>query len=234
MRLDKFLTETKTASRKEASSLARQGKITVNGCVVKDVSRHIIPETDSVCVSDRPVIYKKHEYIMLNKPEGYVSATDDRNMPTVLELLPEKIRTGLFPCGRLDRYTVGMMILTDDGDLAHRLLSPKRHAEKEYLFKCERPLSDSDIIKLESGVYIEGGYLTKPCKVRKQSEQSAVITLTEGKYHQIKQMLGGVGNRVSYLERISFAGIPLDPALSRGEWRYLTDDEIDILKKAGS
>lgn len=230
MRLDKFLSETKTLSRTETAKAIKQGQITVNDVIASKPSLCVNENTDVVCVSGRRIIYNKFRYIMLNKPEGYVSATEDKSAPFVTQLLSEELqRFELFPVGRLDKYTVGLMILTDDGQLAHRVLSPKHHAEKVYYFKCEKALER--IEELKNGVYIEGGYLTKPCKVKKLSEFEGEITLTEGKYHQIKQMLYAVGNRITYLERTKFADIPLDPDLDRGEWRFLSENEIEKLRK---
>ena len=230
MRLDKFLSETKTLSRTETAKAVKQGIITVNGVIAKKANTPVNENKDIVCVSGRKIEYNKYRYIMLNKPEGYVSATDDKSAPFVTQLLSEELQKfDLFPVGRLDKYTVGLMILTDDGQLAHRVLSPKHHAEKVYSFRCEKPLEK--ISELESGVYIEGGYLTKPCKVKKISEFEGEITLTEGKYHQIKQMLYAVGNKITYLERIKFADIDLDASLTRGEWRFLDENEIEKLRK---
>ena len=162
---------------------------------------------------------------MLNKPEGYVSATDDEREKTVLDLLPdEERRLGLFPCGRLDKNTLGLVILTNDGDSAHRLLSPKHHVDKVYKFECKLPLSQDDVSLLERGVDI-GGYNTKPCKITLSQPTCGEITLTEGKYHQIKRMLEAVNNKITYLERVSFGNIVLDSSLDRGEWRYLTEEE---------
>lgn len=228
MRLDKYLTETNTATRKEAAAAARSGAVTVNGEVVRDASARIDENTAEVIFRGEKVIYRRFTYIMLNKPEGYVSATDDKSAPPVLELIPPKYRKGLFPCGRLDKYTVGLMLLTDDGVLSHTLLSPKHHIEKEYFFRCEKPLSR--IAELESGVHIEGGYLTKPCRIVKTDDFSANITLTEGKYHQIKQMLHAVGNKVTFLERVRFGALTIENAPERGKWRFLTDEETAALR----
>lgn len=230
MRLDKFLSETKTLSRTETAKAVKQGIITVNGVTAAKPNISVNEEKDIIAVSGRVIKYNKCRYIMLNKPEGYVSATDDKSAPYVTQLLSEELQKfELFPVGRLDKYTLGLMILTDDGQLAHRVLSPKHHAEKVYYFRCEKPLEKID--ELESGVHIEGGYLTKPCKVKKLSDFEGEITLTEGKYHQIKQMLYAVGNKITYLERIKFADISLDPCLNRGEWRFLTKEEIEKLRK---
>ena len=228
MRLDKFLSNMGKATRAEGSRLARAGKITVNGATVKKADIHINPDTDIICINGVTVKYKKFAYIMLNKPEGYVSATDDEREKTVLDLLgDEERRLGLFPCGRLDKNTLGLVILTNDGDSAHRCLSPKHHVDKIYKFECKFPLTDENVASLENGVDI-GGYFTKPCKIKLDSDTSGEITLTEGKYHQIKRMLEAVDNKITYLERISFGGIMLDSSLDRGEWRYLTIDEEEL------
>lgn len=233
MRLDKFLTATATATRSEAGKAARCGRILVNGIPVKSAAQHIDPEKDTVVYCGERVVYRKYIYIMLNKPQGYVSATEDGKDKTVLELLPEKLRgIGLFPCGRLDKNTTGLMLLTDNGELGHKLLAPKNHVSKTYGFKCEAELSDDDVQKLESGVYIAGGYLTKPAKIRLfPSRTEGEITITEGKYHQIKLMLEAVKNKITELERLSFGPLTRDENLARGEWRYLSDDEVEKLEK---
>lgn len=231
MRLDKFLSNMGKATRSESGKLVRMGKITVNGIPVKKSDTQIDPEKDTVAVCGITVTYKKFTYIMLNKPEGYVSATDDPKEKTVLDLIDsEDRRKNLFPCGRLDKNTLGLVILTNDGDSAHRLLSPKRHVSKVYKFESLFPLSQDDIKRLEEGVDI-GGYFTKPCNVTLTDSKSGEIVLTEGKYHQIKRMLEAVDNKITYLERISFGGIILDPSLNRGEWRYLTEDEEQLFLK---
>lgn len=225
MRLDKLLCECGKASRSEASKLIRCGKVSVNGQVIKKPDFKVNEEKDEVTLFEKPVIYKKFTYIMLNKPSGYVSATEDENEPCVLDLVSDEDRKkGLFPCGRLDKNTLGLVILTNDGEGAHRVLSPKHHVSKVYLFECESPLSERDIEHLEKGVDI-GGYLTKPCKIKMIGNMRGEITLTEGKYHQIKRMLNAVDNQITYLERISFGGILLDKCLERGMWRYLTPEE---------
>ncbi|MBR2944197.1 MAG: rRNA pseudouridine synthase [Clostridia bacterium] len=230
MRLDKFLTSLGKATRSEGGKLIRQGKVLVNGAVQKSPDFKIDPDSDTITLSGEVLTYKKYTYIMLNKPEGYVSATDDEKEKTVLDLVdPQDRRRGLFPCGRLDKNTLGLVILTNDGDGAHRVLSPKHHVEKIYKFISRDPVSENDIKALESGVDI-GGYLTKPCEIKMTSECEGEITLIEGKYHQIKRMLEAVNNKIVYLERITFGNIQLDPSLKRGEWRYLTPDEEEIFK----
>ena len=231
MRLDKLLSEMGKASRSEAGKLIRAGKVTVNGTFPKKPDFKVDPENDVIVFLGEVLAYKKFTYIMLNKPEGYVSATEDESERTVLDLVSDEDRKkGLFPCGRLDKNTLGLVILTNDGEGAHRVLSPKHHVSKVYKFECKSPLSTSDIEALERGVDI-GGYLTKPCKIKMTEAQRGEITLTEGKYHQIKRMLEAVDNKITYLERISFGGILLDPRLPRGEWRYLTPDEEKLFSK---
>lgn len=234
MRLDKFLSVTATATRSEAKKNARCGRILVNGTVCTDVSVHIEPGKDSVEYCGEAVYYVKNTYILLNKPQGYVSATEDGKDKTVLDLLPVKLRNiGLFPCGRLDKNTTGLMLLTNNGVLGHKLLAPKSHVSKAYRFRCEKALDDNDVEQLRSGVYISGGYLTKPAKVKLCDEErrTGEITITEGKYHQIKLMLEAVGNKIIELERISFGPLVKDESLEAGDWRYLTDAEIAMLEQ---
>ena len=231
MRIDKFLSEMAVCSRSEASKAARSGGITVDGQPVKKADVHIDPEKNTVCYFGQPVVYKKFTYIMLNKPDGYISATDDPHEKTVLELLDERSRKlGLFPAGRLDKNTFGLLILTNDGELCHRLLSPKNHVEKRYYFETERNVTEEDRQKLESGVDLDGER-TKPAKLALTGDRSGVITITEGKFHQIKRMFEVVCNKVTYLERIEFGGIELDRTLSRGRWRELTAEEVETLRK---
>ena len=231
MRLDKFLSETGTASRSESRKAARAGGISVNGAFIYDTAVHIDPEKDEVSYMGNRIVYRKYIYLMLNKPEGVVSATDDGTERTVLDLLPDKYRKmGLFPCGRLDKNTTGLLILTNNGALAHRLLSPKCHVEKTYRFTCERALTDADCELLRRGVDIGEKSSTLPAKLMLSSDRSGEITVTEGKYHQIKRMFQAVWNKILSLERISFAGIPLDSALARGGWRELTAAEAAYIE----
>ena len=231
MRLDKMIASTGLASRSQISGAVRGGRVLVDGVVAKKADMQVDPDRVSVVYCGTPVCYRQFTYIMLNKPEGYVSATEDGKFPTVVELLPpEQQKIGLFPCGRLDKNTLGLMLLTNDGDTSHRLLAPKSHVTKTYAFKLKFPLSDEDITALESGVDI-GGYVTAPCQVQRIAEREGHITLTEGKYHQIKLMMEAVHNQVTYLERVTFGPLVLDASLARGEWRYLTDEEIALLTK---
>lgn len=233
MRIDKLLSTVGAASRSEAGRAARAGRITVNGTAVRNAAADIDPQRDVICFDGVQIVYSEFVYIMLNKPEGYVSATEDRRDPNVLELLPESVRRpGLFPCGRLDKNTVGLMLITNDGALGHRLLSPRRHVEKRYRFECRSEVSEAERAELEGGLRLADGYVTQPATVElDEGRRSGVITLHEGKYHQIKRMFGAVNdNRIIYLERIAFGPLTLDGALSRGEWRYLTDEEVEALR----
>ena len=233
MRLDKFIVESGLASRTEIAKVARGGGITVNGQVVRRASGHIDPTTDIVTYLGREVIWREFTYVMLNKPDGYVSATDDLLNPTVLTLLPDELqKIGLFPCGRLDKNTLGLMILTNNGPLAHKLLAPKNHVSKKYRFTVKYPISEKDVVELEKGVDI-GGYFTAPCKVEMINEKNGYITLTEGKYHQIKLRAEAVHNQITYLERVTFGPISLDESLERGQWRYLNEEEQAALEERG-
>ncbi len=232
MRIDKFLSDCKTATRRECAKAARAGKISVNGKTVTDASMHINPDTDTVFFDGIQISYNKYIYLMLNKPEGYISATEDGRLPVVTELLDDFYRRcEPHPCGRLDRDTVGLMILTNDGMLSHSLLSPRHHVPKEYRFKCIERLNEDAELLFEKGLTIDGGYECKPSILKADADRlGGIITLTEGKYHQIKRMLKAIGNEITFLERISFAEIPLDASLARGEYRPLTESEIGILK----
>ena len=233
MRIDKFLSEQGVASRKEAARAAKGGGVIVNGVAVKDLSAHIDENTATVIYLGKKIEYRRFIYVMLNKPEGYVSATDDKSLPYVTELLPEELqKRELFPVGRLDRDTVGMMILTNDGQTAHSLLSPKRHVEKKYYFTAKVPMREGVEEYFRDGITLADGYECKSAVIDLDPDRmGGVITLTEGKYHQIKRMVAASDNRVMTLERISFGGIELDRSLARGEWRYLTEEEISLLIK---
>ncbi|MBR2011036.1 MAG: pseudouridine synthase [Clostridia bacterium] len=234
VRLDKLLTVTATATRSEAARAVRAGAVLVNGVPAKSAAVHIDPERDAVEYCGRAVMYRTHHYIILNKPIGYVSATEDGKDPTVLELLPPKYTAlGLFPCGRLDKNTLGLMLLTDDGDLAHRLLSPRRHVTKRYYFRVKFPLTEAECARFREGLVLEDGYETKPADIALSSDMtSGVITLIEGKYHQIKRMMLALHNQITHLERISFGPLSLPSELARGAWRELTQEEENALREA--
>ena len=232
MRLDKFLSECAVCSRSESSRAARAGKIRVNGAVVKRADMHIDEKKDEILFDGNRVLYEPFFYVFLNKPAGYVSATEDSRLPVVTSLLPEKMqKAGVFPCGRLDRDTLGWMLLTNDGELSHRLLSPRRHVEKIYRFTCQSPLVPEAEAMLFEGIVISGGEQCKSARLHADLDRmGGEITLTEGKYHEIKRMLEALDNKITSLERISFASIPIDRMLARGEWRRATEDELRLLR----
>ncbi len=232
MRLDKFLVATGCCSRSVAKKQVRAGAVTVNGAVARTSDISIDEDNDLITYCGQRVIYRKYTYIMLNKPEGVVSATEDTRDKTVLDLLPPDVRTsGMFPCGRLDKNTLGLMLLTDNGDLGHRLLAPKSHVSKKYYFKSAAPLTAQQAGRFENGLVLEDGYETKPAKIELVGNMDeGYITLVEGKYHQIKRMLEALDNKITYLERVTFGPLVLDTSLERGQWRYLTDDEIKQLE----
>lgn len=232
MRLDKYLSLTGTATRSETSRAVRGGEVLVGGVPVKKADMQVDPDTVSVIFRGVPVVYRPYTYILMHKPDGVVSATEDGRERTVLDLLSDelrRIRPALFPCGRLDKHTTGLMLLTNNGELSHRLLSPARHVDKTYRFRVKFPLSDEDVTGLEAGVDI-GGYITAPCRVERTGEREGFITLHEGKYHQIKLMMEARHNQITELQRMTFGPLSLDTALAPGEWRLLTDEEIQALE----
>lgn len=235
MRLDKFLGSCGCCSRTEAKKIIRSGGVTVNGAPAASADARIDPEGDRIVFCGKVVVYRKYTYILLNKPQGVVSATEDGRDRTVLELLPEEVnKNGLFPCGRLDKNTLGLMLLTDNGELAHRLLAPKSHVQKQYYFESKLPISQADAARFEKGLLLEDGYETKPAQIELEGAgDRGVITLVEGKYHQIKRMLEALDNKITYLERIRFGPLTLPPDLERGAWRYLTEEEIAALEAHG-
>lgn len=233
MRLDKLLSECGVLTRTESSRAVRRGSVTVNGKPAQSPAMQVDPAKDNVFVCGERVMYRKFVYYLLNKPDGYVSATEDGREKTVLELLAaDAARRGVFPCGRLDKHTTGLMFLTDDGAMGHDLLSPRHHVEKIYRFTVKFPLTAEEVVGLEAGAVLEDGYVTKPSRIVLDADRKGgTIALIEGKYHQIKRMMESVHNQITSLERISFGPLTLDGAgLSRGEWRELTSDEVAALE----
>ncbi|MCH5188824.1 MAG: 16S rRNA pseudouridine(516) synthase [Oscillospiraceae bacterium] len=225
MRLDKYVADVLGVTRSEARTLIRKGKIFADGAPVTEPG--VKAETFSeITSSGERLDREEFIYIMMNKPSGVVSATEDSRDKTVLELLPDNLRRrGLFPAGRLDKDSEGFLLLTNDGQLAHNVLSPKKKVGKKYFVDLACPLEQNKIDILEKGVDI-GGYTTQPCKVELIGDLSAYITITEGKFHQVKRMFEAIGNRVLYLKRVSFAGLELDEGLLPGEYRQLCTKEI--------
>ncbi|MBR6307344.1 MAG: rRNA pseudouridine synthase [Lachnospiraceae bacterium] len=231
MRLDKFLCETVNLSRKEARDSVKKGLASVNGIKVTDFGYQVNETCDLVVFKDKPVSYEKYVYFILNKPAGYVSATNDPVDKTVIDLFESEGRKDLFPVGRLDKDTVGLLIITNDGDLSHHLTSPRHHVNKTYVADIDHPLSDNDIKTLCEGVELKGDGVTKPAKVNVIAPTRIELTICEGMYHQVKRMLKAVGNEVTSLKRISIGPVSLDDNLKEGEYRRLTEEEIKLLKE---
>ncbi|WP_017756169.1 pseudouridine synthase [Calidifontibacillus oryziterrae] len=234
MRIDKFLANSGFGSRKEVKKLLKTGAVKINDEVVKDSQTQLTPEVDGVTVHGEIVEYKEYIYLMMNKPSGVISATEDNHETTVIDLLElDDQRFEPFPVGRLDKDTVGLLILTNDGKLAHRLLSPKKHVPKTYYAKIEGVVTEDDIERFRSGVTLEDGYITKPAELvilSSGNESEIELTITEGKFHQVKRMFIAVGKKVSFLMRIKMGPLLLDQTLKQGEYRDLTNEEIELLK----
>ncbi len=231
MRLDKYISSQGNLSRNDVKKLIRQGAVTVDGTVAARPEMQIDPNTMRVCVDGQALDYKEHIYIMLNKPEGVVSATEDSEHQTVIDLIPYELkRDGLFPAGRLDGDTTGFVLITDDGEFAHRILSPKNHIQKTYIATLAEPISDDDISELEEGILLKDGTRCLPATVFEISPCEVKIQICEGKYHQIKRMFAARGNRVVTLKRISMGSLDLDDALLPGECREITDSELKLLE----
>lgn len=232
MRLDKFLSQAGTLTRSQAQKQLKLGKVTVNGETIKKADYKVDPDKDEIRYNDDKIVYRRFVYIMMNKPRGVVSATEDRDQKTVLDLLPEDLlKFDLFPCGRLDKDTTGLVVLTNDGISAHNALSPKKHVEKKYSFETADAYSDADVTAIESGITLKDGYSTKPCKIERISETEGYIYLTEGKYHEIKRLFGARSNKITKLRRIGFGKLEIGD-LPEGAWRYLTEEEISWFTKA--
>ena len=227
MRLDKYISSQGKYSRSDVKKLIKQGLVSVDGRSAKSPELQVDPDSSLVVICGETINYKEHIYIMLNKPAGVISATDDKSKKTVLDLVPPELyRDGLFPAGRLDADTTGFVLLTDDGDFAHRILSPKNHVEKTYIATLADPISDEDISALEEGILLKDGYQCLPSKIKRINEKEIEIKICEGKYHQIKRMIGAVGNKVLTLYRAQIGGLPLDIDLKEGFCREITQEEL--------
>lgn len=227
MRLDRMLSNAHVGTRSQVKKLVKDKRVKVNGMIAKTSSMQIDEWNDEVTVDEQYVQYEEHMYLMLNKPAGYISATEGR-VPTVMDLIYED-NNGLFPCGRLDKDTEGLLLIMNDGPLAHILLSPKHHVEKEYYVEHALEMSEDDIRRLESGITYNG-VTYKPAKVELLTPTSCNLTITEGKYHEIKFMFQALGDKVTYLKRLRMKNLILDENLKPGEYRYLTEEEIENLK----
>lgn len=232
-RLDKILSSALKISRADVKKLMKKQSVTVNGVQVKSREMKIDPDTDEIRLNGRDVVYQKNIYLMMNKPEGVISASNDRSQETVVDLVPEEYRRdGLFPAGRLDADTTGFVLITDDGDFAHRILSPKNHVEKTYHARLAQRLSDGDIERFLSGIELKDGTLCLEARLRviEDGETPLVeVVIHEGKYHQVKRMFAALGNRVVQLRRIKIGGLSLDSTLAQGECREITREEIRLI-----
>lgn len=240
MRIDKFLAETGCGSRKEVKKLLKQGIITVNGQVIKDAKYQVNEWTDQVAYDEEPLSYQKDFYYMLHKPQGVISATEDKYDETVIDLLSdEDFREDLFPVGRLDKDTEGLLILTNDGQLAHRLLSPKKHVDKEYFARIAGIVTKEDIALFAEGLILKNGEAVKPGQLVIDSVDEAVgeseirLVIQEGKFHQVKRMFEAVDKQVIYLKRLRMGALYLDEQLELGAYRPLTEAELVLLEAKG-
>ena len=220
-------------SRKEVKVLIRQGLVKINGHVIRRVNHIVFPRSDSVYVDNMKVDYKEHHYIMLNKPSGVITSTKDRFSTTVIDILGDGLKgLGLFPIGRLDKDTEGLLILTTDGKLAHQLLSPRNYVPKRYLATVDGIITSSDIERFKHGIPLDEDFITLSSKLEIISPNSVYITIYEGKFHQVKRMLKYIGRKTLYLKRVQMGKLKLDENLAPGEARELTDNEIALLKSS--
>ncbi len=227
-RLDKFIAEQMAVSREDARKYIKKRSVTVNGVTARLYDMKINVRKDTVTVEGNEILYRSHIYIMMNKPKGVICAVKDRNEKTVIDLLPENLkRKGLFPAGRLDRDTEGFVLITDDGELSHKILSPRSHVPKVYFARLLNEADNGCIKEFEEGIVIDGGDKCLPAGLEILSDkQEVLITLYEGKYHQVKRMFHAAGNEVVYLKRIRIGGISLDENLAHGEAREILHKDI--------
>ncbi len=230
MRLDKLLAHMDYGSRKEVKELIRKGYVIVNGNVIKNDDYKVDEFNDEINILDSEIKYEEFIYIMLNKPEGYVSATYDYSKPTVLDLIDDYKKRNLFPVGRLDIDTHGLLLITNDGSLAHKLLAPKSHVDKKYYLKYSGKYNESFIQKFKDGIVLDDGYKCMPAEFIDLGNNEAYIIIKEGKFHQVKRMMESVNCEVTYLRRVSFGNLALDESLDEGKWRHLTIEELDSIK----
>lgn len=229
-RLDKIISATGKKSRREVREMVRQGRVLVDGKPAPAADMKVDPQTAVILLDGEPPGYEKFTYVMLHKPAGVLTATEDRRQETVLDLLPPELRRrALSPVGRLDKDTEGLLLLTNDGQLAHRLLSPKSHVDKVYYARVDGALEPGDIAAFAAGMTLGDGLECLPAGLEILSPTEALVTLREGKFHQVKRMLAARGKPVLYLKRLSMGRLRLDPALAPGAWRMLTEEERSAL-----
>lgn len=233
MRLDKYLADMGTGTRSEIKKMAKAGRIKLNDVIEKNTDVKIDTLKDRISVDGNDVVYAEYEYYMLNKPMGVLSATRDKKTPTVLDLIETKKRSDMFPVGRLDKDTEGLLLITNDGQLAHELLSPKKHVSKMYYAKIEGVVTQEHVELFSQGIVLEDGTKTMPAdlKILSSGEESLIeLTIYEGKFHQVKRMFEAVQTKVTYLKRLTMGPLVLDDALHPGEYREITSQELAQLK----
>jgi len=227
MRLDRVLSEMGAASRSEAKTVIRAGRVTVNGEVCRRPEQKVDPAGDSLTLDGETLSYRRFHYYMMDKPVGVVTATEDREQRTVLDLLPPELRRmGLFPVGRLDKDTSGLLLLTDDGDFAHRVISPKFSVEKRYYACVEGEVDAGDIAAFAAGLTLRDGTVTLPAVLESLGPGECLVTVTEGKYHQVRRMLASRGKPVTALRRISVGGLTLEPGMEPGGVREVPESDL--------
>ena len=235
-RLDKIIASTGKFSRREVKTLVRQGKVVVDGIPARSGEDKVDAESVEIVVNGECLTYRRYTWVMLNKPAGYLSATEDGHGATVLDLLPQELqKQGLFPVGRLDKDTEGLLLLTNEGGLAHNLLSPKHHVDKVYYTRVNGCLTEEDCRAFEAGMTLADGLVCQSAGLKILSagnESEAHVTLREGKFHQVKRMLAYCGKPVLYLERVRMGNLTLDESLGRGEYRFLTEEEVETLRNS--
>ena len=232
-RLDKIISSQTNYSRKEVKDLIKQKRVRVNNEIISKSDIKVDSENDKIVIDEKEIKIKKHIYLILNKPKGYISATEDRSMKTVLDLVPkEYLHRNLFPAGRLDRDTTGLMLITDDGEFAHNILSPKKHVKKLYNVTIDTPVSQEMVDGFRNGVILNDGEC-KSADLETTGVNTALVTLTEGRYHQIKRMFGCYGAKVVELQRIGMGNLKLPNDLKLGACREITQDELKRLSDGG-
>lgn len=229
MRLDKFLANMGVGTRSEVKQLLKKGSVKVNQNIVKLPKLHVNPNSDEIMVNDEVVSYIDKVYIMLNKPKGYISATEDEVHPTIIDLIPEYAHLNIFPVGRLDKDTEGLLLVTNDGQFNHEVMNPNKHVSKTYEVYSKHPITQFDIDKFKSGIELSDGKL-KPAILKKVDNYVSHVTIYEGKYHQVKRMFHSIENEVLELKRIKIAQLELDHNLNLGSYRLLTQIDFDNLK----
>lgn len=234
-RIDKILSNLGYGSRSEIKKYCKQGSVVVNGSEVSNPGTQVDTENDEILFNGEEVIYREYIYLMMNKPDGYVSATTDKYDPTVLDLIDlSYLAFEPFPVGRLDKDTEGLLVLTNDGKLSHRVLSPKKHVPKTYYAKIDGVVTEEDVEAFLEGVVLDDGYKTMPSQLNilKSDDESEIeLTIHEGKFHQVKRMFESVGKKVVYLKRLSMGNLKLDESLELGEYRELTDEEVKLIEE---